>query len=30
MIIANEDDGAILTATEFGYGKCIYFEEYRV
>jgi DNA gyrase subunit A len=30
MIIANEDDGAILTATEFGYGKRTHLEEYRV
>ncbi|MDT8371046.1 MAG: DNA gyrase subunit A [Gammaproteobacteria bacterium] len=30
MIIANEEDGAILTATEFGYGKRTHLEEYRV
>jgi DNA gyrase subunit A len=30
MIIANEDGGAILTATEFGYGKRTNLEEYRV
>ncbi len=30
MIIANPEDGAILTATEFGFGKRTNLEEYRV
>lgn len=30
LIIANPEDGAILTATEFGYGKRTDLEQYRV
>ncbi len=30
MIIANSEDGAILTATEFGFGKRTNLEQYRV
>ena len=30
LIIVHEDDGAILTATEFGYGKRTLLSEYRV
>ena len=30
LIIANEEDGAILTATEFGFGKRTNLEQYRV
>ena len=30
LIIAGEEDGAILTATEFGFGKRTVLEEYRV
>ena len=30
LIIANVEDGAILTATEFGYGKRTNLEQYRV
>jgi DNA gyrase subunit A len=30
LIIAHEDGGAILTATEFGFGKRTHLEEYRV
>ncbi len=30
LIIAGEEDGAILTATEFGFGKRTTLEEYRV
>jgi len=30
LIIAHEDEGAILTATEFGFGKRTNLEEYRV
>lgn len=30
LIIANPEDGAILTATEFGYGKRTNLEQYRV
>ena len=30
LIIAHEDEGAILTATEFGFGKRTYLDEYRV
>jgi len=30
LIIANEEDGAILTATEFGFGKRTNLDQYRV
>lgn len=30
LIIAHEDEGAILTATEYGYGKRTHLSEYRV
>ena len=30
LIIAQEDEGAILTATEFGFGKRTHLAEYRV